>query len=465
MIINKYNDLATHSTQYPMENHTCCTTTKEQNSKTDVDKPKASSGTVVTRVNPSDVLFGRGAMIDRNPGNVQFREIVRKHKSQYADCKTRDTKHQVAMAIYEIISVRNGCFLRKAVQEITPSWIVVDVNDALAKIKQALRERSENDDEEEEGLKPVSNDHGSATGSNDTSSIETTHSSKVEQRESNVMKRNVADTSDTTVKVTDQINVVAPSGHTAPPQVHGINLDSLKRFAQQLQADADLVQLHQQLQMRQQLFSMQERMRMQQFNNNAQAQVNRAIGLQTTATNSNGIGFANLNSGACFSNRNNVPVPHETSLNMNPFVHNNHELELQQFTRRQLLLQLEFGRLNEIARLGGSFRLPQLCTNRNVEAPVSFAAATNIPLGVADNNDLINAVLSGATTRRNSQISINQFEMEQNILPPSRLHHQTEPSHVVSSRKQVDVCFQGENKKRNLQIIENEQRTKKGRIL
>lgn len=105
----------------------------------------------VTEITPNDVLFGRGAPTFRHPGNVRFREIVLSRKAEYLATTKHEPKQRIAQEIIDEITCNGkGKFLRevKTIAEArtygiplgTQAWIIVDVDDINAKVKQALRE-------------------------------------------------------------------------------------------------------------------------------------------------------------------------------------------------------------------------------------------------------------------------------------------------------------------------------------
>lgn len=144
----------------------------------DFAKDKHSMGDT-TLLGDHDVLMGRGAVIDRNPGNVRFRELVRQVKPKYLNSTNRIEKHSIALEIYDTILRNNGRFVRQVVtlssgsnvpfeedvqttsmddfeahlpcnsRTYSKTLAAVDKKEALSKIKQALRERPDNDGRED----------------------------------------------------------------------------------------------------------------------------------------------------------------------------------------------------------------------------------------------------------------------------------------------------------------------------
>jgi hypothetical protein len=92
--------------------------------------------------NVNDVLSGRGGRVNAHPGNVQFREIVVRHKKRYLSEQTK--KLQKAYIAADIVRhIRgmepSGRFLK---EEVTGSGIWWEIGDLAAykKVGQALRE-------------------------------------------------------------------------------------------------------------------------------------------------------------------------------------------------------------------------------------------------------------------------------------------------------------------------------------
>lgn len=118
------------------------------NSRQDLDCSDESS-LFVTHVSSNDVLMGRGAISDRNEGNIRFRELVRKYQNEYISTSRHKQKQDVAIKIMNDIKSRGGCFLQKIedenecrrlkVPEGVSAWCYVTEDVALRKIKQALR--------------------------------------------------------------------------------------------------------------------------------------------------------------------------------------------------------------------------------------------------------------------------------------------------------------------------------------
>jgi len=86
-----------------------------------------------------DVLMGRGNFVNYHPGNLYFRNLIKKHFVQYvSSCKNEKPKY--ANLIIDEVGMRSppGRFLRQDFD--TKMWNCVDHKKALDKTRQALRE-------------------------------------------------------------------------------------------------------------------------------------------------------------------------------------------------------------------------------------------------------------------------------------------------------------------------------------
>jgi len=105
----------------------------------------------IVQPNKNDVLCGRGGRINAHDGNVQFREIIVKHKKEYLSKATKklDKAHIAARIIQEIRTLHPpGRFLKE--DSSTGMWWDIGDQKAIKKAGQALREdapdlRNEND--------------------------------------------------------------------------------------------------------------------------------------------------------------------------------------------------------------------------------------------------------------------------------------------------------------------------------
>ena len=118
-----------------------------------VEEKTTDDALVVTQLNFNDVLFGRGAPAIDNEGNVRFRRVVCSRRTEYIAAAKRQTKDQIAREVVQTIQAEGGRFLKKMNQpenslepglaEKTNAWKVVELGEVLTKVKQALRERSQ----------------------------------------------------------------------------------------------------------------------------------------------------------------------------------------------------------------------------------------------------------------------------------------------------------------------------------
>jgi hypothetical protein len=100
---------------------------------------------IVTELNDSDVLTGRGASIDRFPGNVRFRSLIKSKKKAYSDARQPTEKNFVAREVIQAVKDSSGRFLKregttsKAVHSDTV-WVLMEDAAIVEKVKQALRD-------------------------------------------------------------------------------------------------------------------------------------------------------------------------------------------------------------------------------------------------------------------------------------------------------------------------------------
>ena len=97
----------------------------------------------VCKPSRNDVLFGRGHQCQNHSGNRYFREVVDRKKVQYVQTTKTAEKDAIAKSIFKSIKTLNppGRFLKKCEDG---HYYASSDKDALAKIKQALRENSKN---------------------------------------------------------------------------------------------------------------------------------------------------------------------------------------------------------------------------------------------------------------------------------------------------------------------------------
>lgn len=109
----------------------------------------------VSRVNPKDVLFGRGSGPNDHEGNIEFRNTVARRKEEYMSTNNRQAKAKIALEIVQTVYAANGRFLKKVeakeLEELglsnTDELYRVLVGDpVMEKAKQALRQNRERQD-------------------------------------------------------------------------------------------------------------------------------------------------------------------------------------------------------------------------------------------------------------------------------------------------------------------------------
>jgi len=96
----------------------------------------------------NDVLYGRGGAINNHMGNIYFRSLVNDRKEEYNSYTSKANKTKISREIIRLIKVSKGIFLEKekvnsanrGKSELTGWWVEVDVDKAMSKTSQALRE-------------------------------------------------------------------------------------------------------------------------------------------------------------------------------------------------------------------------------------------------------------------------------------------------------------------------------------
>jgi hypothetical protein len=127
-----------------------------------------TSPTIITKLQPNDVLMGRGFNVMLHPGNIRFIEIIRSRCAEYQSITSRKQKHIIAQQIVSTVRSKKGLFLRKiessslsaaassdeaaeklmerrvtsSAEHNMVSWTLVDESAILLKVKQALRDQS-----------------------------------------------------------------------------------------------------------------------------------------------------------------------------------------------------------------------------------------------------------------------------------------------------------------------------------
>jgi Ankyrin repeats (3 copies) len=103
--------------------------------------------TIITHPRRADVLFGSGFEQQMHPGNVQYRQMIDKRRSEYQT--TIHDKNKIAREIVNAVVAKKGRFLKKlsaadakeaGVSNDVSAWIIVDDDAAIMeKVKGALR--------------------------------------------------------------------------------------------------------------------------------------------------------------------------------------------------------------------------------------------------------------------------------------------------------------------------------------
>lgn len=105
-----------------------------------------------SEVSNNDVLLGRGALLDRFEGNVQFRTLVRAYWPTYrSSVTTYAQRQQVVRSVLDTVQAKGGRFLRRVPTTTThddgqsddndpPPWEEVDKAVATEKVKQSFRD-------------------------------------------------------------------------------------------------------------------------------------------------------------------------------------------------------------------------------------------------------------------------------------------------------------------------------------
>jgi hypothetical protein len=110
-----------------------------------LDSAAVRTTSYMTERNDTDVLTGRGASIDRFPGNVRFRSLIRSKKKAYFDARRPTEKNLVAREVIQAVHDSSGRFLKRegtiptAVYSDT-IWVLMEDAAIVEKVKQALRD-------------------------------------------------------------------------------------------------------------------------------------------------------------------------------------------------------------------------------------------------------------------------------------------------------------------------------------
>lgn len=100
----------------------------------------AASATTSMRLEPKDVVCGRGAPTSIHPGNLVFKKVIKKHEMKYL-CSTRSEKPKIAMKLLEEFRTRGVRFVkRERAEDDRFEWIEIGEQRSYEKICQSLRE-------------------------------------------------------------------------------------------------------------------------------------------------------------------------------------------------------------------------------------------------------------------------------------------------------------------------------------
>jgi hypothetical protein len=88
-------------------------------------------------IRQTDVLFGRGRLVQYHPGNIRFREFLGEHREEYESLSRNDRRRACIDITNELIA--NGTRFLK--QGATDEWTACDFEDAVDKVSQFYRTR------------------------------------------------------------------------------------------------------------------------------------------------------------------------------------------------------------------------------------------------------------------------------------------------------------------------------------
>ena len=113
----------------------------EEKVKDDMESASNNVIEYVSEFTPTDVLFGRGGLANCHEGNKRFRELVAKHRPEYAQT-IKVKKPDVARLVVAEVKKSSppGRFLKR--EEKSGRWYVVNYRSATEKTSQALREKN-----------------------------------------------------------------------------------------------------------------------------------------------------------------------------------------------------------------------------------------------------------------------------------------------------------------------------------
>jgi hypothetical protein len=93
----------------------------------------------IVKLNPADVVLGRGAGPNEHSGNIAFREIVLDLKPSYIATVNRKMKSYIATKVVKAIRARGGRFLKRASGRVDDVFVLAEEDVVVEKAKQALR--------------------------------------------------------------------------------------------------------------------------------------------------------------------------------------------------------------------------------------------------------------------------------------------------------------------------------------
>ena len=99
----------------------------------------ASTNTIVSTddIKPVDILCGRDKMSHAHSGNKRFRAMIEKHREEYQNARSRDTKTNITIRLVDHIRQQGGRFLKQ--DEKTGEWSDLGDSFAREKVSHALR--------------------------------------------------------------------------------------------------------------------------------------------------------------------------------------------------------------------------------------------------------------------------------------------------------------------------------------
>jgi len=100
----------------------------------------SETSTTSMRLEPKDVVCGRGAPTSIHPGNLAFKKIIKKHEMTYL-CSTRSEKPKIAMKLLAQFRAQGVRFVkRERNEEDRFVWVEIGEQRSYEKICQSLRE-------------------------------------------------------------------------------------------------------------------------------------------------------------------------------------------------------------------------------------------------------------------------------------------------------------------------------------